>query len=101
LPPLSGGFLYGCCGALSDEYTNFRGKRQADWCSFDRAVPVKNLIAGGGIMRKLWLTLLLLVFSLSPCLVFSGCGPSAEEKKELEQQEIEEELAEEDTEEDE
>ena len=45
-------------------------------------------------MRKLWLTLLLLVFSATPCLVLTGCGPSATERKESEQQEIEDDLQE-------
>lgn len=42
-------------------------------------------------MRRLWLTLLLLVFSASPCLVLTGCGPSEAERKQTEQQEIENE----------
>lgn len=42
-------------------------------------------------MRRLWLTWLLLVFSVSPCLVLTGCGPSEAERKETEQQEIENE----------
>jgi hypothetical protein len=42
-------------------------------------------------MRKLGLTLLLLVFSASPCLVVTGCGPSADERKQSIQEEIEDE----------
>jgi hypothetical protein len=34
------------------------------------------------MMRRLWLTLFLLLFSASPCLVLSGCGPSASDVKE-------------------
>ena len=42
-------------------------------------------------MRRPWLTLILMVFWASPCLVLTGCGPSAAEREEAEQQEIEEE----------